>query len=144
MTTISLTDVTVSSNAAAPSEGWLNVQFSNGQTINAYCPENQGAWDQGAHHLCAPGFSSRTDPVKVDTLLLQAGDDGTYLVMQATLPKPAIPMTYARPADEHIYLELPHKQQSVFSVDFLSIAALIAAALYGLKRLFEKYILKRF
>lgn len=144
MTTISLTDVTVSSNAAAPSEGWLNVQFSNGQTINAYCPENQDAWDQGAHHLCAPGLSSRPHPVKVDTLLLQAGADGTYIVLQATLSKPVIPMTYARPADEHIYLELPHQQQSVFSVDFLAIAALIAAALYGLKRLFEKYVLKRF
>ncbi|WP_394064264.1 hypothetical protein [Alcaligenes sp. WGS1538] len=143
MTTISLTDVTVSSDVASRSEGWLNVHFSNGHTINAYCPADNDNWAAGAKHLCNTDREHSPPPIKVDTLLLQAAHDGRYIILQADLPKAAIPMTYARPADEHVYLELPHKQQSVFSADFLAIVALVFAALYGLKWLFEKYFLHK-
>ncbi|ARP52612.1 hypothetical protein ACDW82_09700 [Alcaligenes faecalis] len=143
MTTISLTDVTVSSDADSHAQGWLTVQFSNGYRIQAYCPKSNDNWAQGAQQLCKPGHYDGLAPTQVDKLLLQAADDGSYVVLQATLPKAAVPMTYARPADEHIYMELSHKQQSVFSADFLAIAAIIFGALYGLKWLFEKYLLPK-
>lgn len=143
MTTISLTDVTVSSDYASRAEGWIHVQFSNGQTIRAYCPDSSDNWALGTKRLCQSDPSNNAEPIKVDKLLLQATQEGKYLVLKAELPKGSIPMTYARPADEHVYMELAHKQQNVFSADFLSLAALIFIALYGLKWLFEKYLLPR-
>ncbi|MCH1879303.1 hypothetical protein MJ863_06865 [Alcaligenes ammonioxydans] len=143
MTTVSLTNVTVSSDPASHVQGWLTVQFSNGYSIQAYCPDSQDNWAQGARTLCELGNSNGLAPTPVDTLLLQAGPNGNYLVLQADLPKPSIPMTYARPANEHIYMELADKEQSVFSADFLAIAAIIGGALYGLKCLLEKYLLPK-
>src|SRR5690606_41408816 len=98
MTTISLTDVTVSSDADSHAQGWLTVQFSNGYRIQAYCPKSNDNWAQGAQQLCKPGHYDGLAPTQVDKLLLQAADDGSYVVLQATLPKAAVPMTYARPA----------------------------------------------
>ncbi|MGO3132051.1 MAG: hypothetical protein ACTIJQ_09710 [Alcaligenes sp.] len=143
MTTLSLTNVTVRSDDSSRSEGWLTVEFSNGHTINAYCPEGNDNWTQGTQRLCANDQEPGLQNVQVDKLLLQAANDGGYIVLQADLPRAAIPMTYARPANEHVYMELPHQQQSVLSADFLLIAAIIAAALCGLKWLFEKYLLPK-
>lgn len=143
MTTISLTDVTVRSDDSSRAEGWLTVEFSNGRTIHAYCPDGQDNWSQGTQRLCTNQNEPGLQSTQVDKLLLQAANDGSYIVLQADLPRASTPMTYARPANEHVYMELPHQQQSVFSADFLMIAAIIAAALYGLKWAFEKYLLPK-
>lgn len=143
MTTISLTDVTVSSDYSSRSEGWMSVHLNNGQTLAAYCPDSLDNWAQGTKRICHSNLEYDQQTINVETLLLQETPDGHYLVLQAELSRPAMPMTYARPANEHVFLELPHTQQSVFSADFLAVAAVIIAALCGLKWLFEKYFLPK-
>ena len=144
MTTISLTDITVSSTDTSRSEGWLNVHLSNGHTMTAHCPIGQDNWAKGTQQLCNNAQEPGQKTIQLDKLLLQAAHEGQYIILKADLPRSAIPMTYARPANEHVFMELSHKQQSVFSADFLAIVAIIFAALYGLKWLFEKYVLNKF
>ncbi|MBK1779711.1 hypothetical protein JHL22_00610 [Advenella sp. WQ 585] len=143
MTTINLTDVTVSSDYTSRTEGWMSVHFSNGNTITAHCPEGNDNWAQGTKLICNTNQEQDLQYIKVNKLLLQAANDGKYVILQADLPMSATPMTHARPANENVYMALPHKQQSVFSADFLAIVCIIIAALYGLKWLFEKYLLPR-
>lgn len=143
MTTISLADVTVSSDYSSRSEGWMTVHLGNGQVLTAYCPESTDNWAQGTKRICHSSSEQDQQTINVETLLLQETQDGQYIVLQAKLSRPAMPMTYARPANEHVLLELPHTQQSVFSADFLAISAVIFAALYGLKWVLEKYLLPK-
>lgn len=143
MSTIKLSHVTVSSNYASRSEGWLEVDLGNGQVLSAFCPDNTDNWAQGTKRICHPSPEQDQQTLNVETLLLQTTQDGHYIVLQAKLAKPAMPMTYARPANEHIFLELTPAQQSVFSPAFLSIAGIIFVALYGLKLVLEKYLLPK-
>ena len=144
MSTISLTDITVSSTENSRSEGWLNVHLSNGHMMTAHCPDGNDNWAKDTQPLCNSIQEPGQKTIQLDKLLLQAAHEGQYIILKADLPRTAIPMTYARPANEHVYMELNHKQQSVFSADFLAIVALIVAALFGLKWLFEKYVLNKF
>ncbi|MFV9473949.1 hypothetical protein ACM5Q9_05955 [Advenella sp. RU8] len=143
MTTINLTDVTVSSNHASRAEGWVNVHFSNGNSIIAVCPEGNDNWAKGTKRICNTSDEQDLQTIPVNSLLLQAANNGKYVILEADLPLSATPMTHARPANENVYMALPHKQQNVFSADFLSIVCIIIAALYGLKWLVEKYVLPR-
>lgn len=143
MTTIRLNDVKVSSDNSSRSEGWLTIQLHTGERLKAYCPETQDNWAQGTKRVCHHSAVNDAQTLNLATLLLQETHDGQYIILQAELSRPAIPMTYARPANEHVFLELPHKQKSVFSVDFLALVAIIFVALYGLKWVLEKYLLPK-
>jgi dihydroxyacid dehydratase/phosphogluconate dehydratase len=121
----------------------MSVHLNNGQNLTAYCPDSIDNWAQGTKRICHSSLEHDQQTINVETLLLQETPDGHYLVLQADLSRPAMPMTYARPANEHVFLELSHTQQSVFSADFLAVATVIFSALFGLKWLFEKYLLSK-
>jgi hypothetical protein len=143
MTTITLTDVTIHSSYASRLDGWVDIELSNGDIMTAYCAHSTDNWTQSTKRICHADQESDQTSLPVDKLLLQTAGNGKYIIFNAEFPPATTTMTYARPAYEHVYLELPHKNQDVLSIEFLAIVAIIFSSLYGLKWLFEAYVLPR-
>ncbi len=145
MSTITLTDITVHTTATSRAEGWVTILSDQAPAIIAHCSEQPDNWAQSIQLLCKnTAIGSEQEYIEVKNLLLQVTDDGSYLILHAELPRYPVQMSYARPAHESVYMELPHHHQAILSTDFLLVVCFIVAALSALKWLFEKYILPRF